>query len=160
MHSLPRKPFPFKAFLGAFFLLFLLLSCILIAEEPNTTNVPMPETTTTTTQPNPFPFPPEADKVVDEETDHFFSQFIKMLGTLGLLLAVMIFSSWVLKGMLNKQKQKTVSSDSIKFLESCQLSHNGFIHLIEVDNKTLLVGESAQSVTLLTTLSESPENRV
>ncbi|MBA3237732.1 MAG: flagellar biosynthetic protein FliO [Parachlamydiaceae bacterium] len=160
MHSLPRKPFPVKAFLGVFFLLFLLLSCILNAEEPTTTEAPMKETTPTPAQPDPFPFPPDAEKVVDEETDHFFSQFIKMLGTLGLLLAVMIFSSWVLKGMLNKQKQKIISSDSIRVLERCQLSLHGFIYLIEVDNKTLLVGESAQSITLLTNLSESPENRV
>jgi flagellar biogenesis protein FliO len=157
MHSL-RKPFPFKAFIGPFFLFLLAFSCMFAAEEPNSVEASIPETTNT--QQEPLPFGLEGDKVVDDETTHFFNEFIKMLGTLGLLIAVMIFSSWVLKGMLNKQKQKIISSDSIKVLERCQLSHNGFIYLIEVDNKTLLIGESAQNINLLTNLSENPEREV
>lgn len=158
MNILPSKRFPFNAMIAAFFLLLLTLSCFLTAEDQNP--VAVPKTETTNTGPQPFPFPPESENVVDDETTHFFNEFIKMLGTLGLLIAVMLVSSWVLKGMLNKQKQKIISSDSIKVLERCQLSHSGFIYLIEVDNKTLLIGESPQSINLITTLSESPQRDV
>lgn len=150
MHSFLKRPF--THFVGAFFLFLLACTCIFAADEPSPVDTP------TTTQHEPHPFDLEADKVVDDETTHFFNEFIKMLGTLGLLIAIMIFSSWVLKGMLNKQKQRMTSSDSIKVLERCQLSHNGSLYLIEVDNKTLLVGESAQNITLLTDLSET-ENK-
>lgn len=103
-------------------------------------------------------FPFEETNIVEEEADDFFKQFIKMLGTLALLLALLIGSSWILKGMVKKQQLNMSSSDSIKVLERCPLSNTGGLYIVDIFDKSYLIGESPQGITLLKEFEETNDS--
>lgn len=105
----------------------------------------------------PYNFPIE-EEVLEKESpeDHFFGQFMKMLGTLGLLVAIMIAASWSLKRMLNTRVQSLNDTSRIKVVETRALSNKSSVHLVEVEGKTYFIGESVNSVTLLDTLLDHP----
>lgn len=100
----------------------------------------------------PFAFPFEDEDIVQEESNRFFGQFMKMLGTLGVLIAVMFATSWFLKGMLQTRNQQLNISNDIKVLESRPLSNKSSLYLLEVHGKKMLVAETMHNVTLLSTL--------
>lgn len=107
----------------------------------------------------PYDFPFEEDKVDREAPeDHFFGQFMKMLGTLGVLIAIMLTASWSLKRMLNTRVQKLNDSSLIKVVETRSLSTKSAVHLVEIEDKTFIIGESMNSVILLGTLSNDPQS--
>lgn len=97
-----------------------------------------------------FPFPLEKELELREDEDRFFYQFIKMLGTLGLLIGFMLFASWFLKRLLNTRVQQMNTTSYIKVIERRALSNKSSLYLVEVQGKTFVVGESMQGLSLIT----------
>lgn len=174
MLSLPFRAFVFKVFIGFIFLWLLGLSTSneLFAENnltlisASTIQNESPADTQSENMPpknpvmplEPFPFPLEEEKAAAKEDSHFWGQFIKMLFTLGALVAVLLLASWSLKRMLHSRVQQLNVSSAIKVLESRGLSNKSAIYLIEVKNKTILLGETMHSLALLGEWEEDLES--
>lgn len=107
----------------------------------------------------PYRFPFEGEKTQEQPEDHFYGQFMKMLGTLGLLIAVMLLASRSLKRMLDTRVQGLNDNSLIKVLEKRPLSNKSFLYLVEIEGKTFVVGESMNSVNLLTVLENKHEEQ-
>lgn len=187
MFSLPIRAFVFKGFisLAAILLMTCVFICLpgdfIGAEE----SAPLPsiergfeptvpseasETSPTHSEPKktfeptridenvPYKFPFEDEKGENEAPEqHFFGQFMKMLGTLGVLIAVMVAASWSLKRMLNTRVQQLNDTSLIKVVETRTLSNKSSLHLVEIEGKTFFIGESMNNITLLATLPNKPE---
>lgn len=106
----------------------------------------------------PYKFPLEDDRAEEVPEDHFFGQFMKMLATLGVLIAIMLTASWSLKRMLNTSVKQLNESSLIKIVEKRSLSNKSSIYLIEVQGKNYMLGESMHTMTLLATLDDFPED--
>lgn len=117
------------------------------ATVPHEITTPHAFTRANTEENFPYKFEEEV-KNVDEES-HFFYQFIKMLGTLGLLVAFMLFASWFLKRLMSSRIQQMNTSSHIQVIEHRPLSNKSAIYLVEALGKTFVVGESMQGISLL-----------
>lgn len=85
----------------------------------------------------------------DAEDNHFANEFIRMLTTLGLILAALIFVSWFMKRFMNTRIQQMNDASSIKIVERRAISPKTSIYLIEIGNTQMTVAESQNGVTLL-----------
>ncbi|MBA2726938.1 MAG: flagellar biosynthetic protein FliO [Parachlamydiaceae bacterium] len=152
-----RHQFQFPFFLFLMFLC-LLQAPFLIGQE--TDSAPRMPLESVPNEPNPLliPLPPELEQIPESELgselgeDHFMSDFIKMLSTLGLLIGLLLFVSWYLKRMVNSRVIKQNDSSTIKVLEQRQLSARATIHIVEIEGKNLVIGESQGNICLLTEL--------
>jgi flagellar biosynthetic protein FliO len=93
---------------------------------------------------------PRVRRVADE--GRFYSDFINMLTTLGMLVALLLLATWFLKKMTRTRQLQLNTSSLIKILEQRQLSPRSTLHLIEVGGKTLLIGESPTAIAQLSEL--------
>lgn len=165
MLSLPARTFVFKGIISNAFAVFTLLICLtaptasaqnasppeeVVEKQMSPPEDPAAELNAPQKPHDPFAYFYEEEKIAKEEPDQFFSQFLKMLATLGMLIGVLFAASWSLKRMLQSRVQQLNVSSSIKVLESRGLSNKSTLYLVEVENKTLLIGETMHNVTLLT----------
>lgn len=81
--------------------------------------------------------------------DHFMSDFISMLASLGLLVALILIVSWFLKRFLNTRIQSMNTTSSIKIIERRALTPKTSIYLIEVNNRNIVIAEHTHGVTKL-----------
>lgn len=112
-------------------------------------------------QSNEIPIPEEFksvhDPVYDElkkegkeqDQDKFFYEFLNMLATLGLLVAALLGASWFVKRMMNTRVQQMNSTSLIKVTERRSLSPKTVIYLLEIQGKTLVVGETPAGLSKL-----------
>lgn len=106
------------------------------------------QTTKTTVEPLHDPFslqepPPEAVPAADGT---FIGEFFYMLLMLGLLISLVMFTSWFLKRMLHSRIEQMNSSSTIKVLEKRSLSQKTHLYLIEHEGKSLLIAETPTHV--------------
>ena len=157
MLSLLTDSFIFKAFIRrGFFFLLAMLPIIGVSDEPVKTSNP-PEVNSQQ-QPDISPYLVEEEKPEPLPEDHFLNEFLNMLGTLALLIAFMVFASWVLKRMLNQRVHQLNTSSNIKVVEKRALSNKASIYLIEIDGKTFLVGESMNNLSLIANFPDGLPN--
>lgn len=83
------------------------------------------------------------------ETDRFLSEFLSMLATLGLIIALILFIAWFLKRMVNAKIEEANLTSSIKIIDKRNLSPKTIIYMIEVNGKGVLVAESQNGVASL-----------
>lgn len=123
------------------------------SEELSKDSVNLSQQTNPSDSPTPSDISPflieEENKPSPLSDDHFFREFINMLGTLALLIAFMLFASWVLKRMLNQRVQQLNTSSHIKVLDKRALSNKASVYLIEINDKVFLVGESMNNLSLI-----------
>lgn len=113
---------------------------------PHKESVPLPE--------NPYLFP-EEPTVVPES--NFMAQFFYMLLMLGLLISVMLFSSWFLKRMLNTRIQQANTSSGIKVIEQRSISQRTNVFVLDIEDKTYVIAETGTMVACLSPVSLPPE---
>jgi flagellar biosynthetic protein FliO len=89
--------------------------------------------------------------------DHFTRDMLNMLSTLGIVVAVLYGLAYAIKRMMNNRVQQLNTSSLIKVVEQRSLSPKSTLYLVEVHGKTIVLGESVNGVTLLTTLRPLPE---
>ena len=85
----------------------------------------------------------------EQDQDKFFYEFLNMLATLGLLVAALLGASWFVKRMMNTRVQQMNSSSLIKVTERRSLSPKTVIYLLEIQGKTLVVGETPAGLSKL-----------
>lgn len=73
----------------------------------------------------------------------YWKEFFRMMMVLGAILGVVLVLAWYLRNFLNKRVKQVNENHLIKILERRSLSQKSFLYLIEVNNKQILVGESA-----------------
>src|ERR1700759_2998027 len=86
---------------------------------------------TTATEPPHDPFPQEPPLESPGTESNFIGEFFYMLLMLGLLISLVMFTSWFLKRMLNSRIEQVNASSSIKVLEKRSLSQKTHLYLIE-----------------------------
>jgi flagellar biogenesis protein FliO len=92
-----------------------------------------------------------------KETDRFLSEFLNMLATLGLIIALILFIAWFLKRMVNAKIEGANASSSIKIIDRRNLSPKTMIYMIEVNGKGIIVAESQNGVANLGTYPPDEE---
>jgi len=92
------------------------------------------------------------------ETNRFLDEFVNMVATLGLIISLILIIAWFLKRMLNTRQEKENITSIIKVLERRSLSPKSALYLIEIENKTVVIAESMNGITHLTTY-DSPEEK-
>jgi len=88
-------------------------------------------------------------KKTEGEPNLFMNEFMSMLTTLGIVVAVLFVLSWMLKGMLHTRVQQANTTSLIKILERRSLSPKTSIYLLEINGKQLVVGESINGLRAL-----------
>lgn len=95
-----------------------------------------------------FPFE-DLIRKPDEQTDRFFSEFINMTATLGLLISLIFILAWFVKRMLNTKQIQGNATSLIKVTERRALSPKTVIYLLDIEGTSIVVAESHNGVTLL-----------
>lgn len=149
-----------KKFLSFFLLAFLLTQNVAFSIDNSS------ETTTTTEQQIPYnqkvpdflppkdlsgPVFPMEDLIgkPNPETNKFLSEFVSMMGTLGLIISAILIFAWFLKRMVNTRQEQANTTSIIKVVERRSLSPKTAVYLLEVEGKSLIVAESVNGVTRL-----------
>lgn len=89
-----------------------------------------------------------------ENMPSYEGAFIKMLLTLGGLLALVFLTIWLLKKMTNGRFGSLGTQKKIHILEKKPLSPKTLLYLIEIDGKKALISESQLEVRTLLPLTE------
>lgn len=97
--------------------------------------------------------PPEFREIEEaarqDEGEHFTQSLLKMLATLGMMVALIYIISYMLKKAMNKSQHKINETSGIKILESRSLNQRTAIYLVEVQGKKYLLAESNSGAILL-----------
>lgn len=83
---------------------------------------------------------------MDFESFDFGQQFLKMMGTLVLLILLILLAAFVFRKTLNTRLGQLNKKSRIKILEKRALSPKSSLYLIELDQQKLLLGESAHGL--------------
>lgn len=96
--------------------------------------------------PEPLPSP-------EAETSRFMYEFIKMIVILGGMVGILLFLSWYSKRMTAQKFEKGNDDSYIKILEKRALSPRSVIFLLEIEGKSILVGETPNGLVRLSEYS-------
>lgn len=91
----------------------------------------------------------------DGSADYFFTTFVNMLATLGIIIALILIVAWFLKKMLNTRIQQINTSSLIKIIERRTLTPKTSIYLLEFNGQDILIAESQNGVTQLAVGTEN-----
>lgn len=121
-------------------------------------NLLMQQTTTVEPLKDPFSLqePPPEVPVVDT---NFLGEFFYMLLMLGLLIGLVMFTTWFLKRMLYSRIESANASSSFKVLEKRSLSQRTHLYLIEYEGKNMVIAETPTHVVPLK-FEDKSENEV
>lgn len=86
---------------------------------------------------------------------HYFQEFIKMIGSLLLVLVLIVVTIWAIRKIMHSKNRYGSSGRFIQVIEKKQLHPKACVYLIEVLGKGIVVGESSGC---LETLAEFSEN--
>ncbi len=85
----------------------------------------------------------------EKEGDRFFSEFMNMLTTLGLIVAIILLATWFLKRMVNSKIQQLNTTSLIKIVEQRTLSPKTSLYFLDIQGKGFILAESINGVTSL-----------
>lgn len=89
------------------------------------------------------------NEVSSPEEISFLSQFINMMTTLGLMIALILFIAWFLKRLTQSRMEEVNQKSLIKIVEKRMVSPKTTIYLLEVDGKEILIAESVNGASKL-----------
>lgn len=95
-----------------------------------------------------FPFE-DLIRKPNEETDRFFTEFLNMAATLGLLISLIFILAWFAKRMLNTKQLQVNATSLIKVTERRALSAKTVVYLLDIEGTSIVIAESHNGVTLL-----------
>ncbi len=82
--------------------------------------------------------------------------FVKMLLTFGALIALLFFTYWMVRKLIQFRLQKGVGIPSIQVLEKKMISAKTMLYLVQVDDKKILLAESHLEIKRLESLTAEP----
>ncbi|KIC73963.1 hypothetical protein DB42_BN00260 [Neochlamydia sp. EPS4] len=88
-------------------------------------------------------------KIDDNEGARFFHELINMLTTLGLIVAVVLIASWMIKRLLRGKIHQLNATSLIKVIEYRSLTPKTAVYLLEIKGKGIIIAESVNGVTHL-----------
>ena len=100
---------------------------------------------------------PLADELLDHPTYNYWQEFIHMIITLGLILALVILVVWFLKKFMRNRLYQSSRQNQIQILEKRALSTKSALYLIEVSGKKILISESHSGIQCLSEHFEQSE---
>lgn len=146
-----------KSVFSLLFSLFVVMIHPLAASSPSGTNLQPGTTIRAPDAPGPvFPLEDFMNIPEKDNNDKFYTEFLNMLATLGLLIGVILIAAWFLKRFLNTRMEQINTVSSIKIVERRALSPKSALYLLEVNDQSILIAESQNGVTFLSRFS--PEN--
>ena len=83
------------------------------------------------------------------DDSRFMTEFIKMLGLLGLMVLALIALGWFVRRLNNRSFVKGNDESLIRIIERRDLGPRVNIYLIDVEGTTLVVGETPQGLSRL-----------
>lgn len=106
-----------------------------------------------------FTFPLE-DLVESPEkhNERFYTEFLNMLATLGLVIAVILMAAWFLRRLLNTRLEQINTTSIIKIVERRALSSKTAVYLLEIYDKVIAVAETQSGITQLGEFPIPPED--
>lgn len=90
----------------------------------------------------------------------FAQEFFNMLVMLGLLIAVLIVGMWLIKKLQMTKILTGNTSNMIKVIEQRALSPKTNIYILHINDQALVIADSHNGASLLTTFPMEPEPRV
>lgn len=90
----------------------------------------------------------------------YWSEFFRMLLILSAIIALLLFSSWFLKRLMNTRLEQINKLNAIKVLEKRVLSQKAVAYLLEVQGKQLVVGESPAGLQCLCEIPLTPSEGI
>lgn len=85
----------------------------------------------------------------EAETNRFMMEFLKMIGVLGTMVVVLLGISAYVKRLTSSNYQKENVDSIIKVIDRRSLSPRSIVYLIEVEGKSIVVGETPQGLVRL-----------
>lgn len=73
-------------------------------------------------------------------------EFVNMMISLGVVLVLLIGTVWFLKKIMNARHTKLNEMHAIRILEKRMLSQKAALYLVEVNGKTVLIGDSPSGI--------------
>jgi len=134
-------------------LLCVLSNAILLSEEEHVRTLDSEQVLSPPPPANQHPeyyFPPE--ELIErptEPTNKFLSDFLNMLATLGLIIALIFIIAWFLKRFTNTRLEQANVTSNIKIIEKRVLSPKSVLYLLEVEGTGYLISESVNGVSHL-----------
>ena len=87
--------------------------------------------------------------VPELQTSRFFYEFIKMLGVLGIMVAVLLGISWYMRRLTGQRFEKVNDESLIKVIDRRSISQRTTVYLLEVEGKSIVIGETQQGIVRL-----------
>lgn len=144
-----------------FFVLFLLLTLAFqgtLPSEPPSAQQTSEKPDDAIIAPSVPPYP-AVENAPERNESTFTLQLLNMLATLGLLLALVLGGSWVLKRMMRTRMLQVNETSTIKILEQRALTAKTLVSVIEIRGKKIGIAESTNGVTLLSHFDEDDEQK-
>lgn len=85
----------------------------------------------------------------DDETGRFMYEFLKMLGVLSVMVAVLLGFSWYMRRLTGNTFVKSNDESIIKLIDRRSLSARTILYLLEIEGKSVLVGETPHGIVRL-----------
>ncbi len=99
-----------------------------------------------------------ADSLLDAATEgttyNYWAEFVNMLITLFVIVALIIVSVWVLKRVMRSRFKQLNDSTAIKVLERRALNPKASIYLVDILGKGVVIAESQSGISLIKEFSE------
>lgn len=83
------------------------------------------------------------------DTGRFFGEFMNMLSSLGVVLAILLLLLWFLRWYNQSRLEQMNVSSSVKVLERRPISQKTVLYLVEIEGTAIAFTESVNGVTKL-----------
>nr|QIQ10893.1 hypothetical protein OJOKFFHK_00036 [uncultured bacterium] len=103
-----------------------------------------------------FPFEDIYQEPVGDNS-RFWSEVVNMMATLGLIISLILIAAWFLKRMLNTRQEQVNTTSIIKVVERRGLSPKTAVYLLEIEGKSIVIAESQNGVTVLSSYDSPAE---
>lgn len=88
-------------------------------------------------------------KIDEKEGDHFLNEFMSMLTTLGIIVALVLIATWFLKKMVHSRIEQMNTTSIVKIIERRSLNPKTTIFLLDIKGQGVILADSANGVTRL-----------
>ncbi|MBA3815660.1 MAG: flagellar biosynthetic protein FliO [Parachlamydiaceae bacterium] len=85
----------------------------------------------------------------DKHNDRFYTEFLNMLATLGLVIGIILIAAWFLRRLLNTRLEQINTTSSIKIIDKRALSPKSAVYLLEIYDKIIAIAETQTGITQL-----------
>lgn len=96
---------------------------------------------------------------IDQESNRFFMEFVRMMSILGIVIVGLMFLSWYLKRFMNSRIEQMNSTSLIKVVERRDLTAKTVLYILEINDQQILIAETHNGVTALGELHPNRRER-